>query len=93
MQVNQETLDKLNSLAKVFTKVFDALKEVFKKIVNWALENWNLIKVKAVEFYQLEKMKENKNPQQKWRLNLSHPKMLHQVTDRRPKNMIRKIIR
>ena len=92
MEINQETKEKLQALAKAYTKIINKIFECMNRFIKWAQENWEWIKVKWVKYYQLVEKKE-KVYKDKHFMNFSREKIMHQVIDRRPKQMIRKIIR
>lgn len=91
MEINQETQDKLQALAKACTKMVNTIFECMNRFIKWAQENWEWIKVKWVEYYQLVEKKEIAH-KDKHCMNFYRKKITHQVIDRRPKQMIRKII-
>lgn len=90
--MNQESLNKLQAIAKSCAKVFSEIFEYVKQFAEWLKENWNWLKEKFVELYQLEEKKQSVKKNQ-YHMNFSRKKIMHQVIDRRPKQMIRKIIR
>ncbi|MEK5148784.1 hypothetical protein MKX53_17525 [Psychrobacillus sp. FSL K6-4615] len=91
MEINQETQDKLQAIAKSLAKVFNEIFEYVKQFAEWIKNNWSWLKEKCVELYQLEEKKQKATKNQH-HLNFSRKKITHQVIDRRPKQMIRKII-
>ncbi|WP_419957232.1 hypothetical protein [Psychrobacillus psychrotolerans] len=91
MEINQETRDKLQALAKSCAKIFSEIFENMKQFAEWIKDNWNWLKEKCVELYQLEEKKQ-KTKKNQHHMNFSRKKITHQVIDRRPKQMIRKII-
>ena len=92
MEMNQESLDKLQAIAKSCAKVFGKIFDYIKQFAEWIKDNWNWLKEKWVELYQLEEKKQ-KDKKNQHHMNFSWKKIKHQVIDRRPKQMIRKIIR
>lgn len=90
MEVNH--LDKLQAIGKAFVKAFNAIFKCLKKFIKWVKENWKWLKEKTIELYQFEEKKQ-KTKKHQYSMNFNRPKMNHQVIDRRPKQMIRKIIR
>lgn len=91
MEMNQESSDKLQAIAKSLAKVFNEIFEYVKQFAEWIKNNWSWLKEKCVELYQLEEKKQ-KTKKNQHHLNFSRKKIMHQVIDRRPKQMIRKII-
>lgn len=91
MEINQEAQDKLKNLARACTKMLNAIFECMKQFIKWVEENWNWLKTKWIELYQLHEKKQ-KNKKSQHHMNFSRKKITHQVIDRRPKQMIRKII-
>lgn len=86
MENNEKTLEEfIASIAK-------AIKEVWERIKNGLLKKWDILKKIAVKWYQLEEEKPVKI-HNKHRKDFSRQKIIHQVTDRKPKHMVRKIIR
>ena len=92
MEINQESQDKLQAIAKSLAKVFGKIVDSLKKFVKWLQCNWKWLKEKWIELYQLEEKKQ-KSKKNQHQMNFSRRKITHQVIDRRPKQMIRKIIR
>lgn len=90
--MNQESSDKLQAIAKSLAKVFNEIFEYVKQFAEWIKENWNWLKEKCVELYQLEEKKDKLKSNQ-YPMNYSGKKMIHQVIDRKPRQVIRKIIR
>lgn len=91
VEMNQESLHKLQAIAKSCAKVFSEIFERVKQFTKWLKDNWNWLKGKWIELYQLEEEKQ-KTKKNQYRMNFSRKKITHQVIDRRPKQMIRKII-
>ena len=90
-ELNRESTDKLQALAKACAKMFNAIFEWVNQFIKRVQENWKWLKTKWIEFYQLNEKKE-KVCKRQYLLNFSRKKIMHQVIDRRPKQMIRKII-
>ncbi len=91
MEMNQESLDKLQAIAKSCAKVFSEIYAYVKQFAKWLRDNWNWLKEKYVELYQLEEKKQ-KTKKNQHHMNFSRKKITHQVIDHRPREMIRKII-
>lgn len=91
MSINQESKDKLQALAKTCTKILNAIFERLNQFIKWIQENWKWLKTKWIEFYQLNE-KKKKVCKHQHQMNFSRKKIMHQVIDRRPKQMIRKVI-
>ncbi|MEK4247118.1 hypothetical protein MKZ20_17615 [Psychrobacillus sp. FSL K6-2684] len=88
MEINQEAIDKLKETISRFVR---SITEAFNNFIKWIHKHWKLIKENWTEFYQYEK--EKTIPKKvSYRKEVSVNKMQHQVIDRRPKQMIRKII-
>jgi hypothetical protein len=77
---------------KLFLSSFaEVVKTVAKRIVQFFRENWKMIKEKAIELYGFkEDMEIAKRNHQK--LNFSRPRIRHQVIERKPRHLIRKVI-
>lgn len=91
MEFNREATDKLQALAKEFAKIFNAIFEWMNQFIKWVQENWKWLKTKWIKFYQLNEKKE-KACNRQYHMNFSRKKIMHQLIDRRPIQMIRKII-
>ncbi|MER2172084.1 MAG: hypothetical protein ABS938_15810 [Psychrobacillus psychrodurans] len=92
MEINQESIDKLQELAKACTKILNAIFECMNQFIKWAQEKWELVKATWFdEYHQMVEKKENLYKHQR-HMNFTRNKITHQVIDRRPKQMIRKII-
>ncbi|WP_313891138.1 hypothetical protein [Psychrobacillus sp.] len=91
MEISQENLEKLQTIAKEFSKAFNAMCEALVQFGRWLIDNWRLIKEKVIEFYQIEEKKQ-KQPKHKGRIDFTRHKIANQVIDRRPRHLIQKII-
>ena len=89
MEIKQEALEKLKTFAQEFIKSF---RVVMEQLIRFFRENWNWLKEKAIELYQLEESKQQ-HITRKHLMDFTRKKNFHQVIDRRPRQMIRKIIR
>jgi hypothetical protein len=83
-----EAFEKIKDFLGVFA---ETVKTVAEEIVQFFRENWKMIKEKAIELYGFkEDMKIAKRNHQK--LNFSRPRICHQVIERKPRHLIRKVI-
>lgn len=91
MEINQETREKFQEMAKAIAKVFTKVREWFAKFFQ---KNWSWLKEAAIKWYQLEEEKEARPiTRQFHKRDFSRQKISHQVIDRKPRQMVRKIIR
>lgn len=92
MEINDTALDKFREIGKAFALAFNTIFECLKRCIKWIKENWKWLKEKIIELYQFEEKKQ-KDKKYQYHMNFHRKKINHQVIDRRPKQMIRKIIR
>lgn len=88
MEINLKTIEALQEVMRIFVK---SIADAFKNFIKWAQEHWTFIKENRSNFYQFEEEK----PMQKitsYRKEMPVQKMQHQVIDRKPRYMVRKII-
>lgn len=89
MEIKQEALEKFKKYVQAFIKAF---REVKEQLIKFFREKWNWLKEKAIELYQLKESKQQ-HITRKHLMDFTRKKNFHQVIDRRPRQMIRKIIR
>ncbi|KAA0944166.1 hypothetical protein FQ087_18755 [Sporosarcina sp. ANT_H38] len=89
MEINQETYDLLIKIGEGFKRAFARLRRV---IGEWVERNWKWLKKVVIKWYQLEEEKKVVT-RQHHRRDFSRQKMSHQVINRKPHHMVRKIIR
>ncbi|MFJ8064887.1 hypothetical protein ACIQYS_09660 [Psychrobacillus sp. NPDC096426] len=82
MEVNQEIIENLKALVRSITK---AIQKIWGPIWKWIKENTDVL-------YRWEEQKKRPN-RNRYKMDFSRKKVSHRVADRRPKQMIRKIIR
>ncbi|MEK3955325.1 hypothetical protein [Psychrobacillus sp. FSL K6-1464] len=88
MEIDLKTIEALQETMRMIVK---SITDAFKNFIKWAQEHWTFIKENWSKFYQFEEEKpmRKKTPYYK---KLSVQKMQHQVIDRKPRSMVRKII-
>lgn len=89
MKISQENREKLQGLVKSIT---NAWSKICERLMEFFRNNWKLLKKAAIKWYQLEEEKEVV-VRQRYKRDFTRQKISHQVVDRKPKYMIRKIIR
>lgn len=89
MEINQETR---YSIRKMGEKIVKAFVEIVNRIWEWVQENWQWLKEAAVKWYQLEE-KKKVVVRQPYKRDFSRQKISHQVINRKPQHLVRKIIR
>ncbi|QNK87766.1 hypothetical protein H7992_21785 [Sporosarcina sp. resist] len=89
MEINQETRERIQAVAKALAEMWSRIRERLAKIVR---NLWEKTKTVADKWYQLEEEK-RVVVRQHHKRNFSRQKITHQVTNRKPQHMVRKIIR
>lgn len=89
MGISQETREQLKGFVKKLSELFA---RVARRIREWFQENWKWLKEAAIKWYQLEEEKEVVI-RLRYKRDFSRQKISHQVMDRKPQHLIRKIIR
>ena len=85
-------LNTIETLQQVMRNLVKSITDAYKNFIKWAQEHWTFIKENWSKYYQFEEEK----PMRKIvsnRKELSVQKMQHQVIDRKPRCMVRKIIK
>lgn len=84
MEINQESLN----------KIVEVLHAIAKRIAKAVQNIWIWIKGNANRLYKLLELEHSPNKDtQKHKLNFTHHKVHHQVIERKPRHLVKKIIR
>lgn len=89
MEINPKTIEALKEVVRSLVK---SITDAFKNFIKWAQEHWTFIKENWSKFYQFE---EERTMQRvvPYRKDFPVQKMHHQVIDRKPRCMVRKIMK
>lgn len=89
MGINQETRERIQAMAKALAEMWSRIRERISKIVR---NIWEKTKTVAIKWYQLEEEKKVVVRHHHKR-DFSRQKISHQVVDRKPRQINRRIIR
>lgn len=89
MEISQETREKIQRAVKALVEASRKIREWF---MNFFRDNWKRIKEAAIKWYQLEEEKEM-IIRRRYKRDFNRQKISHQVINRKPQHMVRKIIR
>lgn len=89
MEISQETRDAMVAVAQKIVKAFS---EAIKKFREWIQEDWQRLKGASIKLNQLNEEKKTV-VRQRFKRDFKRRKFSHQVINRRPHCVVRKIIR